>query len=479
MLRFIGADSSAVWGQALQIAAFVVVVFVLFGGLLVASGGGDFYTQLAMRVAGNGPGNSAKVAVTASALFGTVSGSAVSNVMSTGIMTIPLMKRAGFKPAQAGGIEAVSSTGGQLMPPVMGAAAFLMAEILQVPYKTIALAALLPAILYYLSLYVQIDFISRRDNIPSLRDIQRNTFATVIREGWLAIVAFTVLLTGIFYWNMRAEVAAVWAVMALIVGGLAIGLAKRSGQGMSPGQILKAVVDTGRATCDVLLITAVAGMIIGLISTTGFGFALSIYLLDFGDKSMFGLLLLTAAISIVLGLGLPTTGVYLLLASLAAPSLVQLGIEPIAAHMFVLYYGILSMITPPIALASFAAASLSGATKSATELEAFRFGWIAYFLPFLFIYKPGLLLVGSWFHIGYVFASSLMALVLVTGGLVGHALRPLHPVLRAFWLVVGVLVIMPLSQLGGLTLEYSVSALGLALLVLPFVLSPKSAEVKT
>lgn len=478
VLRFIGADSSAVWGQALQIAAFVVVIFVLFGGLLMASGGGDFFTQLAMRVAGNGPGNSAKVAVTASALFGTVSGSAVSNVMSTGIMTIPLMKRAGFKPAQAGGIEAVSSTGGQLMPPVMGAAAFLMAEILQVPYKAIALAALLPAILYYLSLYVQIDFISRRDDIPSLRDIQRNTFATVIREGWLAIVAFTVLLTGIFYWNMRAEVAAVWAVVALVIGGFVLGLVKRSGQGMSPAQILSAVVDTGRATCDVLLITAVAGMIIGLISTTGFGFALSIYLLDFGDKSMFGLLLLTAAISIVLGLGLPTTGVYLLLASLAAPSLVQLGIEPIAAHMFVLYYGILSMITPPIALASFAAASLSGATKSATELEAFRFGWIAYFLPFLFIYKPGLLLVGSWFHIGYVFASSLMALVLVTGGLVGHALRPLHPVLRAFWLVVGVLVIMPLSQLGGQTLEYSVSALGLVLLGLSLVFSPKATEVK-
>lgn len=478
VLRFIGADSSAVWGQALQIAAFVVVIFVLFGGLLMASGGGDFFTQLAMRIAGNGPGNSAKVAVTASALFGTVSGSAVSNVMSTGIMTIPLMKRAGFRGAQAGGIEAVASTGGQLMPPVMGAAAFLMAEILQVPYKSVALAALLPAILYYISLYVQIDFISRRDNIPSLSDIQRNAIATVIREGWLAIVAFTVLLSGIFYWNMRAEVAAVWAIAALIIGGLGIGLTRRSGQGMTPRQILTAIVDTGRNTCDVLLITAVAGMIIGLISTTGFGFALSIYLLDFGDKSMFGLLMLTAAISIVLGLGLPTTGVYLLLASLAAPSLVQLGIEPIAAHMFVLYYGILSMITPPIALASFAAASLSGATKSATELEAFRFGWIAYFLPFLFIYKPGLLLVGSWFHIGYVFASSLMALVLVTGGLVGHSVRPLKPLLRVAWAVVGLLVIMPLAEFGGHTLEYAVSGFGAVLLVLSFAFSPEKAGGK-
>lgn len=478
VLRFIGADSSAVWGQALQIAAFVVVVFVLFGGLLMASGGGDFFTQLAMRIAGNGPGNSAKVAVTASALFGTVSGSAVSNVMSTGIMTIPLMKRSGFKAAQAGGIEAVASTGGQLMPPVMGAAAFLMAEILQVPYKTVLLAALLPAILYYLSLYVQIDFISRRDNIASLKDIQRNSMATIVKEGWLAIIAFTVLLTGIFHWNMRAEVAAVWAIAALIIGGLAIGLSKGNSQGMSPRQILMAVIDTGRNTCDVLLITAVAGMIIGLISTTGFGFALSLYLLDFGGRSMIGLLLLTAAISIVLGLGLPTTGVYLLLASLAAPSLVQLGIEPIAAHMFVLYYGILSMITPPIALASFAAASLSGATKSATELEAFRFGWIAYFLPFLFIYKPGLLLVGSWFHIGYVFASSLMALVLVTGGLVGHSHRPLNPLLRVVWTVVGLLVIMPLAEFGGHTLEYSVSAFGLVLLVLSFTLGPKPASLK-
>jgi TRAP transporter 4TM/12TM fusion protein len=478
VLRFIGADSSAVWGQALQIAAFVVVIFVLFGGLLMASGGGDFFTQLAMRVAGNGPGNSAKVAVTASALFGTVSGSAVSNVMSTGIMTIPLMKRAGFRGAQAGGIEAVSSTGGQLMPPVMGAAAFLMAEILQVPYKTVALAALLPAVLYYISLYCQIDFISRRDNIASLKDIQRNTFATVVKDGWLAIVAFTVLLSCIFYWNMRAEVAAVWAIAALVAGGLALGLTRRSTQGMTPRQVLTAVIDTGRNTCDVLLITAVAGMIIGLLSTTGFGFALSLYLLDFGGRSMFGLLLLTAAISIVLGLGLPTTGVYLLLASLAAPSLVELGIEPIAAHMFVLYYGILSMITPPIALASFAAASLSGATKSATELEAFRFGWIAYFLPFLFIYKPGLLLVGSWFHISYVFASSLMALVLVTGGLVGHAIRPLNPVLRVVWAVVGLLVIMPLAELGGHTLEYTVSAVGAVLLMLSLALSPKRAPAK-
>lgn len=465
VLRFIGTDSSAVWGQTLQIAAFVVVVFVLFGGLLIACGGGDFFTQLAMRVAGRGPGNSAKVAVTASALFGTVSGSAVSNVMSTGIMTIPLMKRAGFTPAQAGGIEAVASTGGQLMPPVMGAAAFLMAELLMVPYKSVALAAMLPAILYYLSVYVQIDFIARRDKIPSLSGLDRRGIVSVLKEGWLAILAFAVLLFCIFNWNMRAEVAAVWAFAALAVIGLAAPHLCAGKQGMSWRRMLDVVIDTGRSTCDVLLITAVSGMIIGLLSTTGLGFALSMYLLEFGGTSLFGLLLVTALIGIVLGLGLPTTGVYLLMAALAAPTLIQLGVEPMAAHMFVLYYGILSMITPPIALASFAAASLAGASKGRTDIEAFRFGWIAYFLPFLFIYKPGLLLIGSWAHIAYVFASSVLALVLVTGGLVGHSLKPLHPVLRFVWLSIGLLVIAPLTEIGGDWLEYGISLIGLVLLM--------------
>lgn len=478
VLRFIGTDSSAVWGQTLQIAAFVVVVFVLFGGLLIACGGGDFFTQLAMRVAGRGPGNSAKVAVTASALFGTVSGSAVSNVMSTGIMTIPLMKRAGFTPAQAGGIEAVASTGGQLMPPVMGAAAFLMAEILMVPYKAVALAAMLPAILYYLSVYVQIDFIARRDNIPSLKGLERKSLLSVMREGWLAILAFGVLLFCIFNWNMRAELAAVWAVAALAVAGLAAGYARRGRQGLSPRQMLDVVIDTGRSTCDVLLITAVSGMIIGLLSTTGLGFALSMYLLEFGGTSLFGLLIVTAIIGIILGLGLPTTGVYLLMAALAAPTLIQLGIQPMAAHMFVFYYGILSMITPPIALASFAASSLAGATKGQTEIEAFRFGWIAYLLPFLFIYKPGLLLIGPWGHIAYVFASSVVALVLVTGGLVGHGLKPLHPLLRLVWLVIGLLVIAPLNEIGTDMLEYVVSGFGFVLLLLSVVPIKTRREVR-
>jgi TRAP transporter 4TM/12TM fusion protein len=476
VFRFLGTDSTATWGQALQIAAFVVIVYVLFGGLLLAVGGGDFFTQLSMRVAGKGPGNTAKVAVTASAFFGSISGSAVSNVMSTGVMTIPLMKKAGFRPEQAGAIEAVASTGGQLMPPIMGAAAFLMAELLQVPYRDIIIAALLPAILYYLSVYVQIHFISHRDRIPSLNDLERTPVVRVLLHGWISLLGMGVLLGSIFAFNVRAELAAVWAIAAMIVVGLAASLFSKSERRLTPRKLLIAIVETGRSTCDILLICAAAGMIIGLLTTTGLGFALSLYLLDFGGGNLFALLLVTAGVGIVLGMGLPTTGVYLLMASLAAPALVQLGIAPMQAHMFVFYYGMLSMITPPIAMASFAAASLAQAPQLRTSIEGFRFGWIAYLLPFLFIYKPGLLMVGDYLSIAYVFASSAVALVLVTGGIVGYVKWPLGIPTRIVWTVVGLAMIAPLDQVGSFALELAVSAFGLVMLTAFLFMGAQQAE---
>jgi TRAP transporter 4TM/12TM fusion protein len=464
VFRFLGVDSTATLGQALQIAAFVVVVFVLFGGFLLAVGGGEFFTQLAMRVAGRGPGNTGKVAVVASALFGSVSGSAVSNVMSTGVMTIPLMKRSGFRNDQAGAIEAVASTGGQLMPPIMGAAAFLMAEILQIPYREIVLAAILPALLYYLSILVQIDFMARRDRVASFNDFERDRIVDVLRKGWIPVLAFAVLLYLIFQVRMRAEAAAVWTIGAILALGLAAWLFKaREGQ-LAPGRMLATLARTGSATCDILLITAAAGMIIGLLTTTGLGFALSLYLLDFGGQNLFALLVVTALVGIVLGLGLPTTGVYLLMASLAAPPLIQLGIPPLAAHMFVFYYGMLSMITPPIALAAFAAASIAEAPQLKTGVQSFRFGWIAYLLPFLFIYKPGLLMSGDFIDIVYVFASSVVAIVLVVGGMLGHGLRPLSNLSRLVWLPLGILTIAPISEYSH-ALEYAVSAAGLVIVL--------------
>lgn len=477
VMRFIGTDSAATWGAALQIAAFVVVIFVLFGGLLLAVGGGDFFTQLATRVAGRGPGNTAKVAVVASGLFGSISGSAVSNVMSTGVMTIPMMRRSGFRDDQAGAIEAVASTGGQLAPPVMGAAAFLMAELLQMPYGDILLAAILPAALYYLSLYFQIDFIARRDGHAEADWIEKMGLRTVLTKGWLPLGAFVVLLGAIFAWDMRAEVAAIWA-LGLIVGvSLALwavrragGSASGTGPALSPTEVAASICKTGSQVCDVLLICAAAGMIIGLLATTGLGFSLSLFLIQFGGSNLFGLLLITGLVGIVLGLGLPTTGVYLLLATMAAPALVQLGIPALAAHMFVFYYGMLSMITPPIAMAAFAAASISGAPQLKTGIQAFKFGWIAYFLPFLFIYKPGLLMAGPWWEITYVFASALIALILVSAAIIGHGLTHLTPPVRALALVTGVLIIAPLRQFGPPVLEFGISFAGLVMIIAYVVL---------
>ena len=477
LLRFLGTDSTATWGQSLQIAAFVVIVFVLFGGLLIGVGGGDFFTQLSTRVAGNGPGNTAKVAITASALFGSVSGSAVSNVMSTGVMTIPLMKRAGFRKETAGAVEAVASTGGQLMPPIMGAAAFLMAELLQMPYRDIMLAAVLPAILYHLSVFVQIHFIAHRDNIPSLGSLERAPILKVLLDGWLPLLSIAVLVLALFSFNTSAERAAVYAIFAIAAVGLFAGLFDRGANRLTPRRLVDVVITTGRSTCDILLITAGAGMIIGLLTTTGLGFALSLYLLDFGGTTLFGLLVVTALVGIVLGMGLPTTGVYLLMASLAAPALTQLGITPIAAHMFVFYYGMLSMITPPIAMASFAAASISGGSQMGTSVQGFKLGWIAYLLPFLFIYKPGLLMIGSAWDVAYVFVSSCGALFLVTGGIVGYAGRPLGPSVRGMWTVLGLSMIAPLHELASYEVEYGVTVLGIAILAASFLRKPDAASV--
>lgn len=466
VLQYLASDSSATWGSSLQVAAFIVVVFVLFGGFLIAVGGGEFFTQLAMRVSGTGPGGAAKIAVTASGLFGSISGSAVSNVMSTGVMTIPMMMRSGLSARTAGAIEAVASTGGQLMPPIMGAAAFLMAEIIQVPYREVLIAALIPALIYYISIYIQIDFMSRRDGVGSLKNERQERMRALLRNGWTTLLGFVVLLGGIFVLNMQAEVAATWTIFVLIAAAL-IAQAVRPGM---PGSLdLKSawttLSTTGMATAEVLLVTAVAGMIVGILSVTGLGFSLSILLLDFGGTSLFGMLVVTALVAIILGLGLPTTAVYLLLASLAAPALVQAGIPVIAAHMFVFYFGMLSMITPPIALASFAAAAISGAGQVRTAVESFRVGWVAYLLPFLFIYKPALLMDGSVTEIVYVTVSSLVALVLVAGGMLGHGFTSVRGALRLAWIAIGVLTIAPLSHAMGEAVEYGVTAAGIALLV--------------
>ncbi len=474
ILRYLGTDSSAMLGAALAIACFIVVTFVLMGQLLLATGGTEVFTGIAVRMAGQGHGNSAKVAVLASGFMGSISGSAVSNVVSTGVVTIPMMRRAGFDARTAGAIEATASTGGQLMPPVMGAAAFLMAENLRLPYNDIIAAALLPALLFYFAIYLQIDFTARKYRLKALSDIDGRSLMQILRHVWIILVPFGILLYGLFSLNQPAELAALNGAGALVVLVLIFG---GVGGRLKLAQWIGILGNTGRIVGEVILITAIAGMIIGLLATTGLGFALSMALLEFGRSSLFLLLLVTALICIILGMGLPTTGVYLLLASLAAPSIVQLGVGGIEAHLFVLYFGMLSMITPPVGLAAFAAASVAGGPPLGTAITALRYGWIAYCLPFLFVYQPGLLLQTTWADTALIVLATSVAVPLITAAILGHGLRPIGLIGRLVALVAGVLALMPAGAfIGAAQVEMAAITLAILLIALHFRAASKNPD---
>ncbi|MEM8742673.1 MAG: TRAP transporter fused permease subunit [Pseudomonadota bacterium] len=460
ILRFLGTDSTATLGLPVQVATFTVILFILFGRLLVATGGAEVLTDAARALAGRQHGATAKMAVIASGFMGSISGSAVSNVMSTGVVTIPAMRRSGLSPPRAGAIEAVASTGGQIMPPVMGAAAFLMAENLQMAYGAIILAALIPSALFFYAVYLQIGLTAQKLALGSETSPVQAQSNRPWRDTLAVAGPMAVLLGGLFLFNMPAGEAVVWATATLAL----IGLAGRARRRIGGGAVLRALFETGRDAAQILMICAVAGMIMGLLQTSGLAFGLSFVLLDLGKGSLTALLVLTAAVSILLGMGLPTSGVYLLLAALAAPPLIRLGIGPLEAHFFVLYFGLLSMITPPVALAAFAAASIAGAGAMRTAWESLRLGWIAFLLPFIFVGRPGLLMQGDVWSVLGVTAAVVIAVPLITAAIVGYGRTRLGPGARALAALLGLVALLPQSgQTGAAAL--AAAALGLALIL--------------
>jgi TRAP transporter 4TM/12TM fusion protein len=415
LVQYVGFDPSAVFGTPLAVGTVIVVLFVFFGQLLFAAGGGAFLTDLAMAVTGKSRGGSAKIAVVGSALFGSISGSAVSNVVTTGVITIPLMQRGGYSRQDAGAVEAVASTGGQLTPPIMGAAAFLMAEFLELPYSAVAAAALLPAVLYYVSVFAQVDLIAGRDQIAQAKEAPR-ALRQVLRDGWHFLLPMAVLLIGLFVWNMDPEDAAILAAALVLV----LGWVRGYGDQRLTGRALLGVVrETANAMVSLMLIVAAAGFVIGVLNITGLGFALTLLLVDSVGSSTFMLLLVAAAICMVLGMGMPTSGVYVLLATLVAPALVKAGITPLAAHLFILYFGMLSMITPPVALASFAAATIAQANPLGTALASMRVGWASFVIPVVFVASPELLLDGAVPGIAASMLSAVVGILGVTCAMVG------------------------------------------------------------
>ncbi|SLN63729.1 Sialic acid TRAP transporter permease protein SiaT [Roseivivax jejudonensis] len=432
-------DTGGILGTPLAIAATVVVVFVAFGRLLDHLGGAAFFTDLAAAVMGGFRGGAAKISVAASALFGSISGSAVSNVATTGVITIPLMRRSGFRAEHAGGIEAVASTGGQLTPPVMGAAAFLMAEFLNIPYSQVVLAALVPAAFYYVALFLQADLTAAREGIAGMPAADRPRAGAVLRRGWIFVVPFVALVWALFSLNYQPATAGLVACAILLGVSLVLPEGRR---GLRPDRLLGAIASGGPSFAQIVVITAAAGIVIGVLNETGLSFGLTSYLVTFARDEALGLLVLAAAVSIVLGMGMPTIAVYVLLASLVAPALTRLGIEPVAAHLFVLYFGMMSMISPPVAIAAFAAATLSGAGPMRTALAALRFGWPAFVLPFAFAYNPALLLAGGAGQTALSILLTLCGIVGVTVALAGWVRGPLPPALRGVAAALGLALIL-------------------------------------
>ena len=432
------SNPNALFGIPLQVGTTIVIMFILMGQLLFRAGGGQFFTELAMATVGRRRGGAAKISVVASALFGTISGTAVSNVVTTGIMTIPLMRRAGYKATHAGAIEAIASTGGQFMPPIMGAAAFLMAEMIEIPYAEIVIAAIVPSLLYYFAVFVQVDLVAARDDISFIdRDLPRAR--DVLREGWHFILPFAVLFYTLFELNMPPERAAIFS-----SASLAIAFVKPyRGRKLRVSDLFEVFCGTGRLVIELLMIVSTAGFVIGILNLTGLGFALTFVLVGLAGESVIVLLLISAVICIVLGMGMPTLAIYVLLGALIAPAIVEAGVSEVPAHLFILYFGMMSMITPPIALAAFAAATLTKADPMATGFVAMKYGWTAYFVPFLFVFSPTLILFGDPSDIAINVVTAAIGTYLASVAVIGFLARHLNILVRAILAVAGLAAMLP------------------------------------
>ena len=456
----LGTNNASLLGLPLKIIVLTVVLFVWMGQLLLHTGASEWFTDLAAAMMGRSRGGSAKIAVVASGFFGSISGSAVANVASTGVITIPLMQQAGYDRKTSGAIEAVASTGGQIMPPIMGAAAFLMAEILELEYTEIILAALIPAALYYLAVFVQVDLEAAKNKIAPLPKDRIPLMHNVMKEGWFFLLPYVILVWTLFSLNLPPQESAFWAAISVAAVSLIFGY---KGKRISISQLWDSVAASGRSSADIIAIGAMAGLIISILDRTGLGQALTLLLASVGEDSIILLLLLTAVVSILLGMGMPTSAIYLLLATMIAPSLVKLGIHPISAHMFVLYFGLMSMITPPVAIAAFAAATLSGAKPMATGVTAVRLGWIAYVVPFVFVLSPALLWQGSTFAIATGAITAFVGVWLGSCGLIGFMFGPQSSAGRVILFVAGILLLIPGDAIeNGLLINGAGLALGLA-----------------
>lgn len=428
-----------IFGSPIKMSAQYVFLLIIFGAFLGVSGAGEFFMKFAMKLAGHSRGGPAKVAVISSGLFGSISGSAVANVVGTGVFTIPLMKKTGYKSHFAGAVEAVASTGGQIMPPVMGSGAFIMAELLGIEYSTIALGALIPALLYYLSILIMVDLEAGRTGLKGVDTSGLEKASAMLKSGWNLLLPLIILIYFLVVRQATVSRSAVWAIAAAVVG-----CALKKTSRMSFRQILEALELGVMRSLSVIAAVACAGVAIGAIMLSGVGAKFTYVVVQLAQGNLFLTLILSALAATVLGMGLPTVAAYIIAASLLAPSITQLGVEPFAAHMFLLYYSILSQITPPVALAAYAAGNLANANPNKVGFTAMRLGAIAFIIPFIFVYGNALLLIGTPAEIVMAAITAVAGTICLGIGLEGWFLGyDLNPFSRAVVLAAALVMIIP------------------------------------
>ena len=439
--------TEGIFGIPLGVSSTFIFLFILFGAYLESTGLGKFFIDLANALAGWASGGPAKVAVLSSGLMGTVSGSSVANVAGTGSFTIPMMKKLGYDKEFAGAVEAAASTGGQLMPPVMGAAAFLMAEFVGVPYIEIVKAAIIPAILYFTGVWLGVHFEAKRKGLKGIPKEELPRAWDIFRErGHLAlplVVIIYLLVSG--YTPMRA------ALFAIVLSILASCL--RASTRMKPIDVINGLEAGAKGVLGVLVACASAGIIIGVVTKTGVGLKLASALLSFAGGLMLPTMFFTMITALLLGMGVPTTANYVITSTIAAPALMQMGIPVLAAHMFVFYFGIIADVTPPVALAAYAGAAISGGNALKTGVNASKLAIAAFIIPYIFVLSPVILMINAT-PMGLVqtLITAMIGMIALSSSLIGHLVTDMNIVERIVLFVGGLLMIIPgaATDLGGL-----------------------------
>ncbi len=452
--EFMVLTQEGIFGIPLRVSTTYVFLFVLFGAFLKYGRLGEFYNDLSISLAGGLKGGPGKVAVISSSLLGTISGSAVANVSTSGAFTIPMMKRAGYNPAAAGAIEALASTGSQIVPPIMGAAAFIMAELTQIPYWTIAVVAIIPSILYYVVVYSVVHFEAVKHNLAIDPEDRKPFWSTALKKSYMFIPVVVIIyyLSAGYSITLSATMA---ILSSVIVSAIPIVISRQWKDFM---QFVKALEDGAKACVAVAIPCAIAGIIVGVLTLTSLGLKFSDLILNLAGNNVVWLLIITSLICLVLGMGMPTSAAYITVAILAIPALIKGGVPLIVAHFFGFFFANLSMITPPVALAAYAGAGIAGANSSEVGIRACWMGLTIYAIPFLFVTYPALMLIGDWTQIIFDLFKVGFIVISFSAGIMGVFSARLKAYQRVLFLAAGVVMWASLSSLALNILGFAVLA---------------------